>query len=93
MARVSTREIFGHAPHKWTTPLNLTLVQELLNQVDSTQADLRTVKQLQTKFLYCLNCYLTCEESLLEKLLLMKLKKVSLSYMRKLRRQGGAQAP
>ena len=52
-------------------------MEELLNQVDSKQADLRAVKQLQAKFLYCLNCYLTCRESLLEKLLLMKLKKVS----------------
>ena len=82
MARVSAPKFFGHAPKNWTTPLNLTLVEELLNQVDSKQADLRAVKQLQTKFLYCLNCYLTCIESLLEKLLLMKLKKVSLSCMR-----------
>ena len=55
--------------------LNLTLMEELLNQVDSKQADLHAVKQLQTKFLYCLNCYLTCKERLLEKLLLMKLKR------------------
>ena len=48
------------------TPLNITLVEELLNQVDSKQADLRAVKQLQTKSLYCLNCYLTRKESLLE---------------------------
>ena len=31
-------------------PLNLTLVEELLNQVDSKQADLRAGKQLQTVF-------------------------------------------
>ena len=54
--------------------------EELLNLKQA--ADLRVVKQLQTKFLYCLNCYLTCKESLLEKLLLKKLKKVSLSCMR-----------
>ena len=62
---------FRSRPLKLTTPLILTLVEELLNQVDSKQA-----KQLQTKFLYCLNCYLTCIliESSLEKLLLIKLK-------------------
>ena len=76
-------------------PLNLTLVNELLNQVDSKQADIRAVKQLQTKFLYCRNCYLTCKESLLEKLLLMKLKKVSfkLHAWAVAEEAGGAQAP
>ena len=78
MARVSTHEILV-MPLKLDHTLNLTLMEGLLNQVDSKQADLLAVKQLQTKFLYCLNCCLTCKESLLEKLLL---KKVSLSCMR-----------
>ena len=63
MACVGAHEIFGRAP--------LTLVEELLNEVDNKQADLHAVKQLQTKLLYCLNCCLTCKESLLEKLLLI----------------------
>ena len=48
--RALAREIFGHAPLNWTTPLDLTLAEELLNQVDSKQADLRAVKQLLTVF-------------------------------------------
>ena len=41
---------------------DLTLMEELLDQVDGKQANLRAVKQLQ---MCCLNCYLTCKESLL----------------------------
>ena len=39
----------------------LTLVEELQDQADSQQPNLHAVKQMQTKYLCCLNCYLSCK--------------------------------